>query len=517
MDQTNNSDQKRKNVNDTLYDWAKNSEILKKAFGKNYNKDIEKDLEVFFRDDHERVKAKTATKLYKELWGSRDQFGQLPPFELLKEFEYNSIYTKNYRDHTTHPIYVCFLGLYIYEKNSTIKDSFSTFIDKNRLTTQEKEDTFISLWLLSSLYHDIGYLLENKKISNKKVLKKFISKINELLQYPLAKTPRFCDFGHVAEDTERLYYEKINRKNPNFTIDDIIVENLFDRLQKASTCSYLATKDTNGLKEYYKLKKRGVLDHGISSALLLMYIWNSFRESIAEMKTRDIKNFFPRCNAEISFLKKSKLNSFIKNIDVAAQAIALHNISSTKNAKNNAKNKLTLPNFSISLKDMPLAFLLRLCDELQDWDRPHFCAPQENDVELNSEELSIIASNDGIFLRFFEDEKLFLSPDTAEKSHYFHINQTLQKYLNNEELTSLLHYETYTIVSYRGYILRLFHDEIQQNNDEDAKNYKLRLIGDLLSKGHYETFPRPKTKIKEDEPNEKLKQISLSILEKDVV
>ena len=57
----------------------------------------------------------------------------------------------------------------------------------------------------------------------------------------------------------------------------------------------------------------------------------------------------------------------------AAKALALHNISpkhSTELIQNLLSEGVSIEYFKIPLKEEPFAYLLRICDELQCWDRP---------------------------------------------------------------------------------------------------------------------------------------------------
>ena len=418
-------DQKRKNVNHTLYEWALNSPILQKAFGTNYKKDINDLLHNFFFDDHEKIKAKLATELYKKLWGSRCQFGPLPPFELLQEFENKRVYYKDYRDHTTHSLFTCLLGLYIYENNSTIKKACSEFIAKNFSTKkkeEEQEEMFVSLWLLSSLYHDIGYLVENNKIeTDSNILDSFTKEINKLLKNPLASTPSFAaEFSRNEEDSfinkYSIYTRKLNSVNDitKISVDKKEIDS-FTFLQNASDCSYLTTGNINGVKNYYDLAQKSkstirddkFRDHGISSALLLLYCWYSFRQYIQDICSNEGSDI--SCFRRISSLKEHLNGSFKDIITFAAQAISLHNINKTIwDERDTLNNDLTLRKFCIVLQKnenaMPLAFLLRLCDELQVWDRPRFRPLHDEDEYILSKDINIIVSNNGIFLQYLKDE-----------------------------------------------------------------------------------------------------------------
>ena len=219
--------------------------------------------------------------------------------------------------------------------------------------------------------------------------------------------------------------------SPIISIDNIEKDEFFSSLLNASKNSHLALSDTNGIKEYYifakshtaKHRSTGFRDHGIYSALLLKYIWSSFREYLEELcKGKVAETYYSECFNEI-FILNEQLESFSSIVDIAAQAVSLHNINKSIWAvKDTSSHNLDLQSFHIALKDeneaMPLAFMLRLCDELQVWDRPRFRAPSIYDENIKSDDISIVVSDDGIFLRFFQDEEQFVHPDSYSKHSF---------------------------------------------------------------------------------------------------
>jgi len=79
--------------------------------------------------------------------------------ELLSEYEANgSGLLMKHRDHYYHSVYVCVLGLAIYESNKLYRDEYKKYYkiqDEN-----EAASHYLQYWGLSSLFHDIGYPFE---------------------------------------------------------------------------------------------------------------------------------------------------------------------------------------------------------------------------------------------------------------------------------------------------------------------------------------------------------------------
>lgn len=73
-------------------------------------------------------------------------------------------------------------------------------------------------------------------------------------------------------------------------------------------------------------------------------------------------------------------------------ALALHNITRKHSElfiENLLSTGVTIQQFRISLSQEPLAYLLRVCDELQCWDRPYLNNPIETGMYLKGQEVKI--------------------------------------------------------------------------------------------------------------------------------
>ena len=93
-----------------------------------------------------------------------------------------------------------------------------------------------------------------------------------------------------------------------------------------------------------------------------------------------------------------------------------------------------------SQDSLPFAFLLRLCDELQMWDRPRFRAPTSRDESLHSCDIILCATNDGIYLQFPKDEERYRHPDTDPSGEFQTLKEILKKYLQQDVINKLLIY-----------------------------------------------------------------------------
>lgn len=443
-------------VSKDLFSWASSSILLKKVFANIDRTKLENQL-CLFLGDNEEARERTAIDLYKLIWGNHAEFGPLPTIELLNQFEHDRVFYKNYRDHTTHTVRTFLIGLYIYECNAIVQKAINNFFCQKYDSFHEKhEDIFIFIWSLAALYHDIGYIIENNKIyADSETKKETIRCINSALQYPLSHTAKFL--SQISEEKEgyiidqnKIYVVRIS------SINSIADNNLFERLLNASTSTNLALNEENGIKLYYlfasshktKDGRESFRDHGICSALLLLKTWFSFSEYLSVICDEKKCSYqFGDIGDEVIKLNKS-LVSYAPLVIGAAESISLHNINKDLwNVSDAIAQKLNFDQFCIYLNNVdkphnahPIAFLLRLCDEIQMWDRPYFRAVTNKDVTLHNEDISMLVSHDGIYLRFFPDENRFLHPDSDVDGHFYNLKACLKKYLSNETLNEILKY-----------------------------------------------------------------------------
>ena len=441
-------------VGKELFDWAIQSKLLRIALGNDVS-NIKEQLFSFLMRDGDR-KEKAASTLYEMLWSAHRCFGPIPPIDLLRSFEREQVFYKDYRDHTMHLLTTCLLGLYIYENNQTIRNSVNQFIvTKCTTTLLGIDETFVSAWLLTSLYHDIGYLVENNKLEREDKLKnRVMDAFRGQISNPLASTPYYKKLK-ISKQKETKFNNDHGIKVRGFqSVDFYEVDEYFNCFIQSSEASNLGISGTNGVKAYYdfckshveKLRDDTFRDHGICSALLLLYCWNAFCKYVHELVAKDdYRKYYKTCHEKIAELN-DELKLFKPIVEVAAQAISLHNISKTIGSKEEIiESLIDLDAFSVTLNQnnndfMPFAFLLRMCDELQVWDRPRFRPALVSDDNLYSSDMSVFVSDSAIFLRFFADEEEYVHPDTNKYSRFSKLKSILLEYLDNDDVNALIKY-----------------------------------------------------------------------------
>ena len=249
------------------------------------------------------------------------------------------------RDHFIHSVNVFLTGLSIYAQNSRYRDAFLHAVPEpeyqNAYTTKHEE--FFYRWGLAALFHDIGYPVE---IAG--------NQLNRFLRIITSAD------GGETRVRAKLSYENFDELN---RIEEIVPKRAFTKTyyDAYESCSYIdllkpldlmahrihlslgtdleQTKAAlNGSVE--NMAKIGFIDHGYFSALIVLK-WYGY--------------LIQKCDYCPEYLYWPVVDS--------ATAILLHNWY---------KNGLQKPPFNLpplSPEKNPIAFLLILCDELQEWNR----------------------------------------------------------------------------------------------------------------------------------------------------
>lgn len=209
------------------------------------------------------------------------------------------------RDHFTHSFNVFLLGYYIMNKLEELYPNDYLFCNIGNI-----EQNRNLIWMLTSTFHDVAYSLEKADQWLNKFFIQFLGVDPHLsLRMSELLTPVYIDFMHMLSQ----YHN--NPSAPSLNIDFAKM----DWLYYNALCEECARKN-----------------HGVLSALMLCY-----RMALKE-------GFLNRNTSGNS----SIVNFFHLHL-VASHAISLHNIRSIK----------------VRFNEHPFAYLLVLCDELQDWGR----------------------------------------------------------------------------------------------------------------------------------------------------
>ncbi|MBY8994458.1 MAG: hypothetical protein KGD59_07895, partial [Candidatus Heimdallarchaeota archaeon] len=240
----------------------------------------------------------------------------------LESFLYSTSAGKYYRDHTEHQLRVAVLGDFLLEQDLG-KGTLLTHISD--LTELDKDLIKEEVWWVMGLIHDIGYPLQKMTTSIN------YSLLNQILKcYPMLDLD-VVPFEINISSKKTKPYLKFITEGLSKEAQKLINTTTKDDLSGISIPQVQHFQSSSKGHEEFRFKSEIELDHGVVGALCLLKSLGT-PEEIKE--------------------NRDELEGYIK----AAQAIALHNF------------KDHLPDYNFD--NNPLAFLLVLADEMQEWGRP---------------------------------------------------------------------------------------------------------------------------------------------------
>lgn len=317
--------------------------------------------------------------------------------KIMKKYEENTgDLIEKQRDHFIHSVNVFLLGLAIYSQNKNYRDAFEVYVTKSpykkyyRINEEFSHEEFLYRWGVAALFHDIGYPVEIIGKQLNKFINDGVKSISST--YGADTAIDFKDFNE---------FNTIVKIDPNFA-DEYTKNyprakflNLFKptdiMAQKISTDfdSVDVNKVAKHLDDFVNIMgDNGFIDHGFFSAILVL---NSYGHLIQKYAKNHDFFFYP--------------------IVDSASAILLHNYY--RNVLQ--KEPFDLP--ALHPVQSPLAYLLILCDELQEWNRQPFGIKDKkrshvNDLNLIIDdtrlEVDYIVKSGSMGLGFSEDKEELL-------------------------------------------------------------------------------------------------------------
>lgn len=303
------------------------------SFIENENKDNAFDVYINFFDNYKMAMA-----------GDKNLIDLL---DVLRYYEENAaVLVDKQRDHYVHSVNVFLLGLAIYSQNkkfrNIIENDFNNTPIKYRIYNTDVE-MFLFEWGIASLCHDIGYPME---ITNNQI-KKFINLVS-FDEYKTDNAIPYIGFNR---------FDVINSLHSSKEIKplDLLSSNIHNRI---GTDLFITREKLYSFLE--NMQKSGFVDHGFYSAIILLKWYGYLIEDLYD--------------------KKEKFNHPIVN---SAGAILLHNYY---------KNVLMKEPFSLGnliCENHPTAYLLILCDELQEWNREAYGIEDKKKVLADESRIEI--------------------------------------------------------------------------------------------------------------------------------
>jgi hypothetical protein len=288
--------------------------------------------------------------------------------KIMKKYEENTgDLIEKQRDHFIHSVNVFLLGLAIYSQNKNYRDVFEAYVTGTpydryyRFDGKLSNEEFLYRWGVAALFHDIGYPVEIIGKQLNKFINDGVKSISST--YGADTAIDFKDFNE---------FNTIVKMDPNFA-DEYTKSyprakflNLFKptdiMAHKISTdfTNVDVNKVAKHLDDFVDIMgEQGFIDHGFFSAILVL---NSYGYLIQKHSKHHEFFFYP--------------------IVDSATAILLHNYY--RNVLQ--KKPFSLP--KLHPRQSPLAYLLILCDELQEWNRRPFGIKDKARTHVN--ELNII-------------------------------------------------------------------------------------------------------------------------------
>lgn len=402
-----------------------------------------------------------ATSLMRDVWRARIDFAPYLPANLLATFEYERLFYPKYRDHSVHQLRVLLLGTYLYVKNRRLRESLQTetsiAIPHAVSSSTNLDRRFLALWTVTALFHDQGYLFEQASPddpTDARALARVFSELNHFFDGPLAIALSHILAVKLPEIKERR--ARTGLRLPQAfraeSFDDLLFEpdgqsTIIDQIETFVDVHGLGPRGS-ALRRYFEMARNEkskhrprYIDHGIASAVMLLRTNKEFDDYLKDMaraaREGRLSPFIESDEIRDAIRAMSDLvESSAPLIRHAAAAIAIHNVD--KRAWDpavfgNARYALSLETYEVGLDRSPLAFMLLLCDSLQDWDRPRFFLPQGADEHIRIDQRMLVAGHgDQVGLKIFRDDGAPNSDTYREFVDY------LSSFMRTEDVRRLL-------------------------------------------------------------------------------
>ena len=284
------------------------------------------------------------------------------------------------RDHFIHSVNVFLLGIAIYSQNKKYRNIFKSYILSSKYEKYYRDEEgnisdeeFLYRWGIASLLHDIGYPFEIVGKQLKKIINDGVKSISNSYEVKLGID--FDDFNEFNSIVKIHPYDFADRYRKNYNKSkflnlyrptDILAHKIAHDFELDFHTYKAIAKHLYTFVEYMKLNN--FIDHGFYSSILVLNSYGKLMQKYAKNK-----DFF-----------------FYPVVD-SATAILLHNYF------HNTLQKI----FSFDKLDPstnPIAFLLILCDELQEWNRQPFGLIDKKKLYVN--ELAIEINETDLRLKY---------------------------------------------------------------------------------------------------------------------
>ncbi len=381
--------------------------------------------------------------------------------KIMKKYEENTgDLVEKQRDHFIHSVNVFLLGIAIYSQNKNYQKFFKQYVLRSpyekyyRIEGELSHEEFLYRWGVASLFHDIGYPVEIIGKQLKKFINDGIKSISNT--YSADTSIDFKDFNefNTIVKMETGFADGYNEVYPEskffnmFKPTDIMAHKIsidFDSVNINDVAKHLDLfVDIMG--------KSGFIDHGFFSSILVL---NSYGYLIQKHAKNNDFFFYP--------------------IVDSATAILLHNYY---------KNVLQKDPFNLKglhPAKSPIAYLLILCDELQEWNRQPLGILDKqkgnvNEFEINIDDIGMdvkyVIRSGSMGLGFSED-KVELLKKLLSLQSVFELGLRIRTTISEDNvLKEMVHSESHApeiLLRNVENLARLIHQQYLDSKDEEYK------------------------------------------------
>ena len=301
------------------------------------------------------------------------------------------------RDHYIHSVNVFILGLCVYSQNEKYRTAFEKAnIDRTKYPEnyENKHEEFLFRWGLTALFHDVGYPVQiiAEQLGN---FMKFVTEIDCTEKqgansvHAHLNFKNFRQLNSVAEiSPKKLFIKDFYAQTDSSVYIDLLqpVDLLAQKIHLSLGLDIKIAKEK--LDTYiHDMATHGFIDHGFYSALILLK-WYGY------------------------LIQKTSGNPlrFYNAIVDSASAILLHNYFGNYGLKF-FKCEPMAP------ESHPLAYLIILCDEMQEWNRLGYGKIDKTFTQATAANISV--DNDQFAITYLAEKGTFPQKFIDDKTKLF--------------------------------------------------------------------------------------------------
>ncbi len=314
--------------------------------------------------------------------------------DVLRSYEENaSTLIDKQRDHYVHSVNVFILGLCIYIQNTSYRAAFDAVnMDKTDypFSYDTKHEEFFYRWGLASLFHDVGYPVE---IIGKQI-NKFMAFATEVDDAAKVKShlefDNFTELNSIVEVVPKREFIKTYYEKYESCVYIDLLKPIDLLAHKLHVSLGVNLKDVKLALDSFVdiMAKSGFIDHGFYSAIIVLK-WYGFL--IQSCKYKPEYFFYPVLDSASAIL----LHNYYKNVIMKAPF---------------GKGRL-------SPHDHPIAYLLILCDELQEWNRQAYGIVDKK--RTHAREASLVITEDRLEVTYITERGMLPEQFSSEKESLF--------------------------------------------------------------------------------------------------